>query len=250
MTKLHEILAVETSLEKAANALTLESVKTFGKDHLFSGETKSLEMFRDEDKNQETQEHRILESTVTENLDYLAKPVADYLNIVYQKDLANQEAKADLVLDDGTVLAEKVPASFLLGLETKLNKMRDLYLQIPTLEPGIDWVKDELEREGVYRAKNDIVSFKTKKDIEFKVAYEATKEHPAQVVPVDITVNVGKFTTKKWSGKLSSLDKAKILTRLDAVIKATKRARMRANEVKINTDAKIGEKLLNFINKG
>jgi hypothetical protein len=108
----------------------LESVKTFGKENLFSGETKSLEMFRDEDKNQETQEHRVLESTVMENLDYLAKPVADYFNVVYQKDCANQEAKSDLVLDDGTVIAEKVPASFLLGLETKLNKLRDMYLQI------------------------------------------------------------------------------------------------------------------------
>jgi pheromone shutdown protein TraB len=94
------------------------------------------------------------------------------------------------------------------------------------------------------------VTFKTKKDIEFKVAYDATKEHPAQVVPVDITVNVGKFTTKKWSGKLSSLEKAKILTRLDALIKATKRARMRANEVKVDTNAKIGEKLLNYIHRG
>jgi hypothetical protein len=250
MTKLHEVLAVESSLEKAANNLTQESVRTFGKENLFSGEVKNLEMFREEDKNQETSECRKLETTVMENLDYLIKPVGDYLDVVFQKDLTNQSANADLVLEDGTVLAEKVPATFLLGLESKLGKMREMYLQIPTLEPGIDWVKDELEREGVYKAQNDIVTFRTKKDIEFKVAYEATKEHPAQVVPVDVTVNVGKFTTKKFSGKMSPLDKAHIITRIDALLKATKRARMRANEQKVDTNAKLGAKLLNYINKG
>lgn len=250
MTKLHEILAVESSLEKAANNLTQESVRTFGKENLFSGEVKSLEMFRDDDRHLDSTEYRKLETTVLENLEYLIKPVGDHLDVVLQKDLANQDARADLTLDDGTVLVEQVPATFLLGLETKLNKLREMYLQIPTLEPGIDWVKDELEREGVYKARNDIVAYRTKKDIEFKVAYEATKEHPAQVQPIDVTVNVGKIITKKWSGKLSPLEKANMITRIDTLLKATKRARMRANEQKVNTDAKIGAKLLNYINRG
>lgn len=250
MSKLHEILAVESSLEKAATNLTQESVRTFGKDNLFSGDVKVLTMFSDDEQNQNTMEVRKLETTVIENLEYLVKPIGDWLDVVLQKDSTNQLAKADIVLSNGTVIAKDVPATFLLGLESKLNKLREMYLHIPTLEPGIEWEADTLEREGVYKAKNEVVAFKTKKDTEFKVAYEATKEHPAQVHPLEITVNVGKYTTRKWSGKVSSLEKARMITRIDELLKATKRARMRANDIKVDTSIKIGEVILNYINKG
>lgn len=250
MTKLHEILAIESSLEKAATNLTQESVRTFGKDNLFSGESKTLEMFREEDQNQNSSEFRKLETTVLENLEYLVKPVGDWLNVILQKDCTNQIAKADIILDDGTIIAKDIPATFLLGLESKLNKLREMYLQIPTLDPGIEWEIDPLERKGIYKAKNETVAFKTKKDTEFKVAYEATKEHPAQVHALEVTINVGKYTTKKWSGKVSSLEKAKMITRIDTLLKATKRARMRANDIKVDTSIKIGEILLNYINNG
>jgi len=142
MTKLHEILAVESSLEKAATNLTAESIRTFSKDNLFSGEVKTLTMFREDEQNQNTTEVRKLETTVMENLEYLVKPVSDWLDVVLQKDATNQLAKADIVLSNGTVVAKDVPATFLLGLESKLNKLREMYLQIPTLEPGIEWCND------------------------------------------------------------------------------------------------------------
>ena len=70
-TKLHEILAVETSKEKAANKLIKESLHTLGKESLFSGQVRRLEMFRKEDENSETTEYQELTSTVDENIDYL-----------------------------------------------------------------------------------------------------------------------------------------------------------------------------------
>lgn len=250
MTKLHELLAVESSLEKTGYLLVEESKRNFGKENLFTGEVKDLIMFNDEDSHLETRDVRILESTVMENISYTTAALADYFDVVLQKDAANQAAKADLELEDGTILARDLPATFLLGLETKLNKLRELYNGIPTLEPGIDWVKDELERPGVYKTNNGIITFRTKKDTEFKVAYPATDKHPAQVHAIDVTVNVGKFVTMKFSGKMSSLDKANILSRLDSLIKAVKRARSRANEQVVDTKKKVGADIFNYIHEG
>jgi len=246
--KLHEVLAVESSLEKTARKLSEESVRTLGKENLFKGTTKRLEMFNDQDKNLETSEHQELVTTVDENLEYLMNSVANYWNNVLVKERTNQEATADVVLPNGTVLAEKLPATFLLGLETKLGNLRKVYEAIPTLAPGIKWVPDEMNRAGIFRNDNDSVTFKTKKDIEFKIAYDATPEHPAQVVQLDNTLNVGKYITSAICGMLTPLDKANRITRVDEVQQAVKQARMRANNHIVVKTEKVGEQMLKYIN--
>jgi len=249
MTQLHEVLAVEASKEKVANKLVLESIRTLGKENLFGGQVRRLVMLDTEDEYLNGKEEVALTSTVDENLDYLVKPLADYWDVVLQKDNANQKAKADIMLN-GKCLAQNLPATFLLGLETKLNNLRKLYEAIPTLAPGINWDVDEQERAGTFKARNDLVTFKTEKDMEFKEASPATKEHPAQIAKLERTRNIGTYTTTKWSGMLTPLDKANRLARLDQLLNAVKQARQRANTVNIEAGGGIGTDLLNFINHG
>jgi len=249
-TKLHEILAVETALEKTARKLCDESIKTFGKDNLFKGATKALKMFDEADDNLETTEVLKLTTTVDENLDYLIKPVAKYWDTVLAKELANSEAKADVVLEDGTVLAKDMPATFLLGMEAKLSKLRAVYEAIPTLEPGIKWIPDANEKEGVFMNARDIETFKTKKSMEFLVAYEATKEHPAQIRELENTTSIGKYLTTTQSGKLPPVVKAHRIARVDEALLAFKKARMRANQQNVNLTVNVGVDILNFINDG
>jgi hypothetical protein len=249
MAKLHEILAVEDSVAKAANALIEESKKTFAKENLFKGQVRRLEMFAEEDQNQNIEEHTKLETTVGENLEYLVKPLSDYWDTILQKDLGNQEAKANVILDNGDLLMDEVPAVWLLAMEGKLAKLRELYMAIPTLEPGYRWAPDEIERTGVYVMQDQPVAFKTKKDIEARVLYAATKEHPAQVKEVAVDKNVGKYTSTIWSGKIPSVEKAEILSRLDQVIRAVKQARMRANEQKVPA-FHVAADLLHYIHTG
>ncbi|MCK5385791.1 MAG: hypothetical protein KAJ39_01310 [Gammaproteobacteria bacterium] len=246
--KLHEVLAVESSLEKVSKKLTGESIKTFGKENLFKGFTKELKMFSDDDQKLNETSHLELETTVGENLEYLIPNIAKYWNSVLLKDATNQVAKADIVLSDGTVLAKDIPATFLLGLETKLGELRKLYDAIPTLAPGIKWVPDELERKGIYTDENKSVSFKQETAQEFVEASPATKEHPAQVVGVKNIKNVGKYTTSSQSGMLSSLEKACKMSRFDELFVAIKKARMRANSVDVVTTERVAEKLFKYIN--
>lgn len=248
MGKLHEILAVENGLAVTAKKLATESIKTFGKDNLFSGHTTILEMFDDSQSHLNTTETTIIDTTVDENLEYLNSALTEYWDVVLQKESANQEAKANLVVDDVTI-AENLPATYLLGLETKIAELRKVYEAIPTLPPGKDWQRDTTERIGIFRDVHDEIRFKTEKDVEFKIAAEATKEHPAQVVQLTKNNNVGKYTTRKKSGMITPLEKAMRLKRLDMLLRSVKKARQRANNVEVKKQF-IGEALLNYINYG
>lgn len=81
------------------------------------------------------EEHKEMVTTVHDKLDYmLNQHIVPYLDAVLQKERANQDAKADIVVD-GIVLAKDVPATFLLGLEEKLKRVHEVLDKIPTLAP-------------------------------------------------------------------------------------------------------------------
>ena len=233
MAKLHEVLAIERGLQAVANKLTSESLKTLSKDSLFKGQTRTLTHFSDEDAHLNGQEHQSLETTVGENLDYLKKPWSEWVDAVASKDKANMEAAAD-VLIDGKVFIAQVPATTLLGLESKLSTLRGVLESIPTLPPGVSWITDSQEREGVYRSEHSTTSIKEVKDTEYRKVAEATEQHPAQVAGVNITKAVGKYEVKQQCGMMSPVEKAAHLERLDTIIKAVKKARARANEQSVD----------------
>jgi len=249
MSKLHEILAVEKDKENVARKLTTESIRTLGKENLFSGSLRELKMFDDALSFNNTTEKQTLTTTVSENLEYLIDPVAEHWDTVLQKDLTNQAALADIVID-GNTIATGLPATFLLGMEKKLNDFRILLESVHTLAPGIKWIPDNSNaKKDVFVSSDTEKTFKTVKDVEFKTAAPATKEHPAQVVQVSVTKNVGEFETTKWSGLLTPVDKAEKIARLDKLLAAVKKARQRANNVNIVKGA-VGNTMLQYVING
>jgi len=247
MPKLYEVLAVENTLHQAAKKLMDESVRSLGKENLFNGMTTKLNMFDAEQAHLNTTETVELVTTVDENLDYIINPIAQYWDAVLQKDASNQNARADIIID-GTVLAADVPATFLLGLESKLGDIRKLYEKIHTLAPGFKWVLDEQERPGTYKTTAP-VRFKTEKDTEFRIVVAADEHHPAQVRELPRTQNVARYDTTKICGFLTPLEKAVRIKRIDTLLRAVKKARQRANSVDL-TNAHIGEYLFAYINSG
>lgn len=244
-TKLHEVLAVENGLESTSKKLVNSSKKQFSKENLFLGTIKTLEMFDASQVHLNTTEHLKLETTVDENLSYALKSVSKYWDSVLQKDSANQIAKADIVVE-GKTISKDVPATTLLGLENKLAGLRDLFEAIPTLAPGISWIRNENDIPGVYTTQRDVETFKTANDIDFRVLYEATKEHPAQVKEMKVVKNIGKYIIKRTSGMYTAHRKAKVLENLDILISAVKKARQRANNAVVE-NKQIGEDLMSFI---
>lgn len=249
MSKLHEVLAVDRDLENTAGKIINEAVKTFTKktDH-FRGATKSLRMFDENRKQEESgqEESRAMSTTVNDKLDYVAEHLARHIDCSAQKEATNQEARATVEID-GKPFIENAPATLLLSLENKLNMWRKMYETLPTLDPHITWEEDKTAGKNVYRAKDDIVKHKTEKTIKPIVMYEATAKHPAQIEKVSVDVPIGDFVTRQWSGMITPAKKSDMLGKIDKLLTEVKRARQRANSVEVKK-FDIGTKIFNYIN--
>lgn len=246
MSKLHELLAVEGDLQGTAKKLSEETIRTFGKPEHFIGQHKHLEMFNaSEQEKVVADEFKEMVTTVPSKLEYLSDALSKYFDAVLQKEAANQIATSNLEVD-GIVIAANVPATFLLGMESRLKEFRNVLESAPTLAPGIAWDKDETLGKGVYVMRNPDVKLKTAKTFMHKVLYEATDKHPAQIEKWEEQTPVGKFITNVQNGMLSPAEKSILIGRTDKLIQAVKKARMKANCVDVPS-VSIGKELFTYI---
>ena len=242
---LHELLAVEGDLDGAQKKILEETRTTFTKksDH-FMGQHRKLEMFI-EDGIDYPEEFKKIDTTVQQKLDHMKKTEIRYFDAILQKEATNQVAMADLIVD-GVTIGSGLPATFLLGMETRLKHLRAAYEVIPTLQPGISWVKDESQGPNIYKTEKPAEKLKTETVIEPVVLYEATKEHPAQVKESSKVNTVGKYVLTSWSGMITPAEKSVLLGKLDKLIRAFKQARQRANMTEVVRKS-IGKELFAFI---
>lgn len=244
--KLHELLAVESDLEGTYKGILEETETQFTKHpERYWGQHQRVE-FLNEGNPEEADVHKEMDDTVNSKLEYSAGHITRYLDAVLQKETTNQTAKADLVVD-GVTIASGVPATFLLGLETKLKNIRRMYAAIPTLQPGIAWELDEKQGKDIYKMTHPEEKFRTQKVTKNHILYEATKEHPAQVETYTVDEKIARVITDKWCGMITPAKKSELLGRFDKLLRAVKKARQRANSVEV-VDAEIGENLFKYIN--
>ena len=247
MAKLHELLAVEGDLEGTFKRILQETKKTFkDKPAFFLSWQRELKMF-DEEAPEPPVERQEMVTTVQHKLDYTNEHVVKYFDAIAQKERTNQDAKADLVVN-GIEVVKDVPATLLLGLESRLKLLRQTYENIPTLAPGKKWKKDATLAKDVYIDVDPEEKFKTAKTFKHKVLSPATNAHPSQIEKWEEVENVGKYKQFVWSGMLSPAEKSNLLGRIDTLIRAVKKARQRANNtavVKFN----IGKALIDYIMK-
>ena len=251
MPVLHEILAVESQLNTNATAVAASIRKNLGKESIYKGMVKRHEIF-DEEKQHLVQpnEHMEVQSTVDMQLDYLASELGKAWDIYATKEATNQVASADILTEDGQLLASNVPAIVLLGLETRLDKLMAIYKDIPTLDSARAWEVDpSANMRGIFRTKYDTERFQTVTKKEFITVVEATKEHPAQVTQQDKTENIGKYIQTDFSGAITSFDKAERIQRLASLQRAVKKARQRANSAQV-VELQLAQSLFNYINNG
>jgi hypothetical protein len=251
MTKqpqLHEVLAVEGDLSAVLSRVLAEAVNTFAKKpDTFRGQTRTVEMFDEGRQGENDTDTKSVNSTVPDKLSYVGGHAARYYDAMLQKERTNQEARADLVVnfEGEELLIEGLPATFLLGLETRLKALRELIEAVPTLDPSLSWSLDPEMGKGIFVSQPKS-SLKTEKTVQSKVLYDATKEHPAQIEKWSEDRPVGKITTTQRSGMISVSEKSRLLGRLDAVLRGVKRARQRANTVEI-VKVHAGQRLMEFL---
>ena len=221
MSKLHEVLAVESTLRGAASKLLEETQAKFKKSDYFTGFVKTLNMTADSPENtileNSLREERELPTTVVETLTYALQYWARAEDAAFQKHVTNQKANGDIFLN-GKKIAENVPVDELLELEGRLAQIRKVFDAIPTLDAGKKWVASTDVRAGQYQLADAELTSKTEKTITPLVLYEATDKHPAQVEKVTTDKVIGTFTRQIFSGAATSKQKAEAIALVDSLL--------------------------------
>lgn len=240
MSELHQILAVEGDLKNRAQEALAEARGLFATDALV-GHTRR---YRPLEENGEPlpAEDKELAVKVSDILESIRTDYGGWIDVAVQKEVTNQTTAADVLVDNKVMFAG-MPAPALLNLEGKLLELRNIYAAIPTTDPSERWTWDE--GRGVWVSEPHI-TFRSNKVPKSFVAYEATKEHPAQVSVYNEDIRVGEWTTIKMSGMISPVEKTNLLDRIDKVIKGVKQARQKANNAEV-VDVNVAASLFAYI---
>lgn len=248
---MHELLATYEDQKGQATKTRTDLTSTFSnKSHLFR---KKVVTFK---SNQEgvvavTESQSDIQTTLKKELEWVSGFLAKSMDVGYQIDIGNTQAKADLVVEDSsgkTVLEVKnLPATSLLQLEKHLLQVRELALSIPTLDPAQGFEPDKASEKGVWKAR-EVTKNRTKKVKKVLVLAPATDKHPAQVQPYDDDEVVGTLLEQEWSALTTPALKSEVLNRCDTLIQQVKKARSRANSIELDvTGNKIGKQLLDYV---
>lgn len=249
MTKLHELLAVEQNLRKQAEATRHDLQNTFEKKRTHFSEV--VQTFKPNTEGApEVVEARLeIQTTVKKELAWISEKIGKAIDAAYQIDMANTFAKADVVLEDGTTLLTGLPATALLQLEKRIAEVHELVRLIPTLDPSKGFTPDADRGDGIFKAR-DIEKARTEKQFRFVVMVPATDKHAAQVKELMEDKPVGKIVQQEWSSLITVAEKGEMIDRVEALLRAVKQARSRANEVQVDVKNQvIAEKILGYIFK-
>lgn len=249
--QLHQLLAVESDLRSKAAKILVETKTTFlKKQEHFDGFVRSYEPFEVSDEKKMTQiapEIKGVVTTVDSKLRYTQASLTQAIDAQLSKEETNASGTAKAVLEIGGISFGEFSAPSLLALEGILVRVRDVYNTIPTLDPVKNWGEDGSQKNIFVTS--DYETFRTEKTPRVITLAPATEQHPAQTQLMNVDQQVGKFTVRYSSGRITPKQKSDYLGRIDILIIAVKKARSKANQAGV-VGIKVGNKLFSFIDTG
>lgn len=239
--KLNQVIAIMKGTKQKANKAKNEINDVARKSALFQGMNRTYQPRADDDFVYPSEAQKVT-TKVSDLIVQYQEALSDLLDMGATLDWANTEAKADVVVDN-QVLFEAVPVTYLMFLEKQLGDIRSFVQALPVLPIDKDWDYDA--NRGLY-ATEPKETTKTKKITDFVVAYEATKEHPAQIKEVTKDVIEGMWILVELSGAETQDRVDQLLQRVDALTQAVIKARETANDMEIER-RKVAEPVFEFI---
>lgn len=224
-TKLHQVIAIEKGNKQQALKELTKIYHVFQQQKLFNGFVKQYEP-TNEDGLRLPPERARVQFHAEALLSSIAETMTAMINLTASKDWANTIAKADVVVDDQTLI-KNAPATLLLFLEKQLSDLKDEVDKIPELDPAFDWDRDK--NTGVWKSK-PVQSHRTQKVHTPIVKYDATEHHPAQTEMITEDQIVGHWQTVRLSGAIQAPRKEILRKRVRKLMDAVKMARAKANE--------------------
>jgi len=253
MGKLHQHLAVEDSKQAILRTTMEEAIQTFAKkDHLMQGRTivQTSKLKEDDPLYLEypnRTENKPVAETVIGKINWVLEHAKAYYDLAAQKDAANCQAKADLVIGGHTILKE-VPAITLLFIENKLKGIRNMIAQAKTLDAARNWHQHDAQDNVWESDPNDRTIKQVVKD--HVVVVQAQDKHPAQVREVENEVIRAVSTATELSGFMQTREKADLLMRCDELIQAAKSARQTANDQEVDGNIRIADPIFDYLLNG
>lgn len=241
MTKLNQIIAVVNGQKTRSQRQLTEIYHQIQKADSFMGLDRRYQT-KDEEGEQLPPEQKHLQTRVSSLVQDARAAVEKLWEVVSIQDTTNCRAKVDVELD-GQTLAKDVPVTHLLFLEKQLADLSTFVSKLPTLDAGENWTYDD--QSDCYRSQ-PVQTVRTKKMPRSHLMVEASVEHPAQVHVYTEDVQVGTWTTTKFSGGISAKERNQLLERIAAVTDAVKRAREKGNETEADKEG-LDKGVLDFI---
>ena len=236
-TKLHQIIALTGGKKSHAESVKTKAYQAFQKKDLFSGMEKRYEA-KDEDGEVLPPESKQCQENVNELVKNTVGAIEEMFGCVFEQDLGNTQAKADVVVD-GKVLQKDVPATTLLFLEKQLVDLQTYFNTVPTLDPALEWTYDASSDK--YRGK-EVIKNRTNKVQEALVLYphvpgtEDSAPIPAQtqLITKDKVVGTWKETpySTAWPAKVKNEVVERVRKLKEAVIEAREKANLTEVEKK------------------
>lgn len=246
MPHLSQIIAITKDKKENWAKISANAKRIFANKQVVSGFSKRFEPLSvNEQERQEQQrppETVRVQATVRDILVTVNKTLQELFDLIATQDVTNTHAKADIIVN-GVVIAEKVPAVYLLFLEKHLNELHSFCSDIPTLDPAKEWAWN---KERGYYITPESHTMSTKKVMKVLTLAEATDKHPAQVQTYNEDVAVGRNHTIEFSGALAPTEHKALMERIEALQQAVKFAREEANRTTADVQY-IGSKVLAYL---
>lgn len=244
--KLHQIIAIEKGAKTKAHTVLTDQYHLLQKEALLGGIERVYRPLDEENGERLPAESTRVQATVAESIAAISTVLSDLFDVTFTRESANCSAVADVVVD-GTVLLTGVPVTYLLFLEKQLTSLHTFVSKLPTLPLSETWQEDE---QTGWFATAPAQTVRTKKVPRVLEKAPATPQHPAQVEVYHEDVQVGNWTTRKFSGALPQSVVRQMTTRVEQLQRAVKVAREEANESEATARTGAGERVLNFVFNG
>jgi hypothetical protein len=239
--KLHQILAVESDIRNQTQKDLSAAHHGLQKVEMLKGQARTYQPVS-ETGDKLPPEGNLLQVRVPDVIRKTQDILVKMFDVVATRDFGNLHATADLEVD-GKLLLEKAPATFLLWLEKKLIDIHTFVCKLPTLPADTAWTWDA--NQMCWRSA-EVKTHRTKKVEDFKVIVPATPQHPAQVGKFTNDLIEGWWTTINYSGAMPADVIAHMKERVETLMKATKFAREKANQVEVD-QKEVGRGIMKFI---
>ncbi len=218
----------------------------FQKPALFKGETKKYRPLSETDDPAKLMhpENTKVQNRVRELLQKIVEIESPLLDLVFQQDVANQKANADIEIN-GKILKANVPVTNLMYLHKRFLEILTAMKAIPTPAPEFDWVFDPVT--NFLKTKDPVITRRTEKRPERFEKAPATDKHPAQVELLYVDTPVGEWTKTEFSGAELASVKEQLVDRVQNLVDSIRNAIQTANiEVEAPTD-RIASELFDYV---